>query len=46
MAAGATKAAFQGRAIELVELRGRRVDHQVLRRALAKIAAGVRQGLE
>jgi hypothetical protein len=43
---GAAKAVFQRRAVQLVKLRRGRIDHQVLRRALGVIAAGVRQGLE
>src|SRR6185437_2629488 len=46
MAAGATKAAFQRRAVQLVQLRRGRIEHQVLRSALGVVAAGVGQGLE
>jgi hypothetical protein len=46
MPARASKPAFQRRTVQLVQLRRGRIDHQVLRRALGKVAAGVRQGLK
>src|SRR5574337_156855 len=46
MAAGATEAAFERGAIQLVELRRRRIEYQVLGGALGVVAAGMRQGLE
>jgi hypothetical protein len=44
--AGAAEAALQRRPVQLVQVRGGRIDDQVLRRAVGKIPAGVRQGLE
>jgi len=44
--AGAAKALGECRPVELVEIGRARVDHEILRRPLGEIAAGVRQGLE
>ena len=46
MATGAAKATLKRRTIQLVELWGSRIDHQILRRALGVVAARVRQRLE
>ncbi len=46
MTASATKAALQRRAVQLIELRRSRIEHQILCRTLGVIAARVGQRLE
>jgi len=44
--AGAAETLGERRAVQLVEIRRAGIDHEVLRRPLGEVAAGVRQGLE